>query len=96
MNAIEMQELLVGGQKSYVENIEKAIQLIKEEIKEAVSVEKANHPEWQHSIGGYIDELHRVVFALAEPRYGTDEDHRKIVELRNQVKDLYAYMKNQY
>ena len=95
MNVVEIQELLVGSQKSYMENLGMAIEKVKKEIEEAVTIEKAGHPEWQRSIGGYIDELHRVVFALAEPRYGSDEDHQKITELRGQVKDLYAYMKNQ-
>ncbi len=95
MNVVEIQELLVGSQKNYMDNLEKAIEKIKNEIDEATTVEKAGHPEWQRSIGGYIDELHRVVFALAEPRYGSEEDHQKIMELRRKVKDLYAYMKNQ-
>jgi len=94
MNVVEIQELLVGSQKSYVENLEKAIEKIKKEIDEVEKVEKSALPEWQQSIGGLIDELHSVVFTLAEPRYGSEEDHQKIVELRNKVKDLYAYMKN--
>ena len=94
MNVVEIQELLVGTQQDYVKNLEKAIEKIKQEIDEAAGKETADHPEWQQAIGGYIDELHKMVFSLSEPRYGSEEDHQKIIEIRNKVKELYAYMKN--
>ncbi len=94
MNMVELQEKLVGAQKGFVQQIEEAIERLEEEIKEASSVEHGGHPEWVRSIGGYIDELHRVVFSIAEPRYGSEEDHKKIANIRKKLKDLYADFKN--
>ncbi len=94
MNVVELQEKLVGSQREFIEQIEEAIGKLEEEIKEASSVEHAGHAEWERSIGGYIDELHRVIFSLAEPRYGSEKDHKKIAALRAKLKDLYADFKN--
>ena len=94
MNFVELQEALVGAQKEFIEQIEEAINRLESEIKEASEVEHAGHKEWQRSIGGYIDELNRVIFSIAEPRYGSEEDHKKIADLRRKVKELYEDFKN--
>ncbi len=94
MNVVQLQETLVGAQKEFIEQIEEAINRLEAEIKEASEVEHAGHEEWQRSIEGYIDELHRVIFSLAEPRYGSEEDHKKIAALRKKLRDLYADFKN--
>ncbi len=94
MNIVQLQETLVGAQKEFINQIEEAINRLEAEMKEASEVESAGHPEWERSIGGYIDELHRVIFSLAEPRYGSEEDHKKIAALRKRLKDLYAEFKN--
>ncbi len=94
MNVVQLQETLVGAQKEFLEQIEDAINRLEAEIKEASEVEHAGRADWERSIGGYIDELHRVIFSLAEPRYGSEEDHKKIADLRQKLKDLYADFKN--
>ncbi len=94
MNVVELQEKLVGAQKDFLEQIEKAMERLKAEIKEAREVEKSSHPEWERSIAGYIDELHRVIFSLAEPRYGSEKVHKKIAKLRKELKDIYADFRN--
>ncbi len=94
MNIVQLQEALVGAQKDFINQLEEALSRLEEEIKEASEVEHAGRAEWERSIGGYIDELHRVIFSLAEPRYGSEEEHKKIAELRKKLKDLYADFKN--
>lgn len=90
MNVVELQEKLVGAQKEFVDQIEEAVSRLEAEIKEASDVEQAGHAEWERSIGGYIDELCRVIFSMAEPRYGSEEAHKKIAALRKRLKDLYV------
>ncbi len=90
MNVVELQETLVGAQIEFVEQMEKAINRLEAQIKEASEVEHAGHAEWERSIGGYIDELCRVIFSMAEPRYGSEEAHKKIAALRKRLKDLYV------
>ena len=94
MNIVELQGVLVGAQKEFICQLEKAINALETQIKEADDVEHSGHAEWERSIGGYIDELHRVIFSLAEPRYGSEEDHQKIAALRSKLKDLYRDFKN--
>jgi len=94
MNVVELQGTLVGAQKEFIHQLEEAINELEMQIKEADEVEHSGHTEWERSIGGYIDELHRVIFSLAEPRYGSEEDHQKIAALRKKLKDLYADFKS--
>ena len=93
MNIVERQEKLVSIQKDYIEALEDAIKTLEDEIKEASEVEHAGHEEWEKSIEGYIDELHGIIFSLPEPRYGHNELHAKIANLRKRIKDLYADFK---
>ena len=94
MSVMELQEKLIGAQKEFIDQIEEAINRLENEIKEASEVEHSGRAEWERSIGGYIDELHRVIFSIAEPRYGSEKEHKKIAELRKKLKDLYADFKN--
>lgn len=93
MNIVERQEKLAAIQKDYIDALEDAIKTLEDEIKEASEVEHAGHEEWEKSIEGYIDELHGIIFSLPEPRYGHEELHTKIAELRKRIKDLYADFK---
>ncbi len=93
MNIVERHEKLAAITKEYIDAIEEAVKTLENEIKEAADVEEAGHPEWEKSIEGYIDELHTVIFSLPEPRYGHEELHKKIAELRKRIKDLYAEFK---
>ncbi len=93
MNVVEMQEKLVAIQKDYIKTLEEALKRLEDEIKEASEVEHAGHPEWEKSIEGYIDELHGIIFSLPEPRYGHEELHGKIADLRKRIKDLYVDFK---
>ncbi len=94
MNIVQLQETLVGAQADFINQLEEATNRLEQEIREAADVEKAGRADWERSIGGYIDELHRVIFSLAEPRYGSEKEHQKIAELRKRLKDLYADFKN--
>ncbi len=93
MNIVEMQEKLVTIQKDYIDTLEQAVKRLEDEISEASDVEHAGHPEWEKSIEGYIDELHAIIFSLPEPRYGHEDLHHKITDLRKRIKNLYVDFK---
>ena len=94
MSVVDIQEKLIGAQKEFIDALEDAIKRVEQEIKEAASVEESGRAEWEKSIEGYIDELHNVIFSMAEPRFGSEEEHKRIAALRQRLKDLYVDFKN--
>jgi len=86
----EMENAMLAAHRQFVSNLDKGLQVLEEELNEASNVRTICTDEWCKSIDNYLDELHKDIFAISEPRWGTSEDSGKIKALRKRVKDLYA------
>jgi len=93
MNIVERQEKLAAITKEYIEALEEVVNNLEKEIKEVIEAEKSDNPDWEKSIENYLDELHSIIYALPEPRIGHKDLHKKIVDLRKKIKDIYAEFK---
>ena len=49
--------------------------------------------EWCKATEDYLDELHKDIFSISEPRCSTKEDSDRIKALRRRIKDLYVTYK---
>ncbi|MEW6429305.1 MAG: hypothetical protein AB1568_14860 [Thermodesulfobacteriota bacterium] len=86
----EMEAAMLTAHRQFVSNLEKGLEILEKEMAEAGAMTTACTDEWCKSTDHYIDELHKDVYAISEPRFATGEDSRKLKELRRRVKDLYA------
>jgi len=93
MNIVQRQEKLAAITTDYINALEEVVNNLEKEIKEVIEAEKSDNPDWEKSIENYLDELHSVIYALPEPREGHKELHKKIVDLRKRIKDIYAEFK---
>jgi hypothetical protein len=49
--------------------------------------------EWCKATENYIDDLHKSIYSISEPRWFSGEETKKIRSLRNRIKDLYVKFK---
>jgi DNA polymerase III delta prime subunit len=86
----DMEATMLLAHRQFVEELNKALDILDKEIKEAQEMENICTGEWCYSTDVVIDELHKQVFSISEPRWATDEDSKKIKALRRRIKDLYV------
>jgi DNA polymerase III delta prime subunit len=86
----DMEHTMLLAHREFVEQLNKALDVLDSEIKEAREMEEICTDEWCYSTDVVIDELHKQVYSISEPRWATEEDSRKIKELRNRIKALYT------
>ncbi len=89
----EFQENIVKSWRSYVGEMETLLNTLEENIEEASQMSSICTSEWCEATEHVIDELSNSLFSISEPRGTTQEDSRKIKELKKKVYDLYANYK---
>jgi DNA polymerase III delta prime subunit len=86
----DMEAAMLLAHREFVEQLNKGLDILDQEIKEAQEMEHICTGEWCYSTDVVIDELHKQVFSISEPRWATNEDSQKIKDLRKRIKDLYV------
>lgn len=91
---IQMEETMVLAHREFMTNLEKTIDLLGQDIDEATEMTQICTDEWCNATEDVIDELHKCIYSISEPRWLTAEDSKKISQLRRRVHDLYAKHKS--
>jgi tetrahydromethanopterin S-methyltransferase subunit H len=86
----DMEDAMLTAHRQFVSSLEKSLQVIEQEFKEAEDMSNICTDEWCATTETIIDDMHKQVYSISEPRTATEEDSRKIKELRKKVKDLYT------
>jgi len=90
---IEMEEIMLRAHREFLENLEKSLGLVAQDIAEAGEMTHICTDEWCLATENVLDELAKVIFAISEPRWLSKEDSKKISDLRHRIHDLYARYK---
>ena len=88
-----IQKEVVEGWRVFVNNLEKGLDMLEEDIDEASQMAEACTAEWCQATEHVIDELSNSLFSISEPRWSSDEDSKKIKRLKRRLHDLYAKYK---
>jgi hypothetical protein len=85
-----MEETMLRAHRDFMTNLEKTINLLEQDITEAGEMTKICTDEWCNATENVVDELHKCVYSISEPRWLTAADSKKISELRHRLHDIYA------
>ena len=88
-----IQESIVNSWREYVGQMETALNTIDEEIKEASEMSDACTSEWCEATEHVIDEISNSLFSISEPRGTSEEDSRRLKDMKKKVHDLYSKYK---
>jgi hypothetical protein len=77
----------------YVTALETSIINLEKDIEEAADMSDRCTAEWCTATEHVIDEINDALFMISEPRWSSDEDSKKIKDLKRRVRELYAKYK---
>jgi hypothetical protein len=86
----DMENTMLMIHRRFVEGLEETIAILEKDLGQAGEMEHVCTDEWCQATEDYIDDLHKNVYSISEPRWATEEDSKKIRELRQRVKKLYT------
>ncbi|MFO7739700.1 MAG: hypothetical protein R6V46_14565 [Desulfatiglandaceae bacterium] len=89
-----IQDQLVDNWKTFINNMEKSLDTLEKGIDEATEMSSVCTAEWCEATEHVIDELSNSIFSISEPHWSSEEDNKKIKQLRKRVHDLYAMYKS--
>ena len=90
---MQAQKEVVHSWKKLVSSMEKSLTLLEKGIDEAEAMRDVCTDEWCVATERVLDELSNALFSISEPRWGSEEDSRKLKELKWRLHDLYGKYK---
>lgn len=85
----DMENTMLRTHRRFIEGLEESVSILEKDLGEADEMEHVCTEEWCQATEDYIDELHKNIYSISEPRWATLEDSEKIKELRRRIKKLY-------
>lgn len=92
----EIQSEVVKAWQTYLNALEKSLDLVERDIEEAKNMAGSCTSEWCEATEHVIDELNNSLFAISEPRWADPADSQKLKKLKRRIYDLYVNYKGVY
>jgi hypothetical protein len=90
----DMEDAMLFAHKNFMTNLEKSLDILTKELKEAQEMTFICNDEWCNATESVIDDMHKSLYAISEPRWLPKEDSRKLKQLRTRIRDLYRDFAN--
>ncbi len=87
-------ESIIKSWREYVGQMETALSTLDKEIEEASQMSSTCTSEWCEATEHVIDEISNSLFSISEPRGTSQEDSKRIKDLKKKVYELYAKYKS--
>ncbi len=92
----EIQTEMLEAWRTYLEALDKSIEILERDIKESAEMADTCTDEWCEATQHYIDDINNALFSISEPRWANKEDSAKIKKLKNRVYHLFADYREVY
>lgn len=89
-----LNESLVQNWRQFMENVEKSLDLVEEQLNEASEMTEICTSEWCEATEHVIDDLSNFLFSISMPRGASEEDSKRLKTLKKRLHDLYAQYKS--
>ena len=88
-----VEESLVQNWRQFMDNVEKSLDLVEEQLNEASEMTEICTSEWCEATEHVIDDLSNFLFSISMPRAASEEDSKRLKDLKKRLHDLYAQYK---
>lgn len=85
----DMEDAMVMAHQNFMTNLGKSLDILEGELKQAGEMTTICNDEWCNVAESYIDDMHKSIYSISEPRWLSQEDSRKLKDLRKRVRELY-------
>lgn len=86
----EVQKEMVDAWNTYVQALEKSLDLIDNDINEAKEMAGVCTNEWCNATEHVLDDLGNALFSISEPRWSSPEDSKRIKALKRRLYDIHV------
>ena len=92
----EIQQEMADAWLTYMQALEKSLDIIEKDIEEAKEMAGVCTQEWCNATEHIFDELGNALFSISEPRWSSDEDSKRIKLLKRRLYDIYVNYRGVY
>jgi hypothetical protein len=85
----DMEDAMVMAHQNFMSNLGESLDILEGELKQAGEMTSICNDEWCNVAESYIDDMHKSIYSISEPRWLSQEDSRKLKDLRKRVRELY-------
>lgn len=85
----DMEEAMVMAHQVFMKNLGSSLDILEAELKEAGEMSHICTDEWCNATESAIDDMHKSIYAISEPRWLSEADSQRLKDLRKRVRDLY-------
>ncbi|MFP3982126.1 MAG: hypothetical protein ACLFV2_00335 [Desulfurivibrionaceae bacterium] len=86
---VDMEKSMLTAHRNFMDNLEKSLKILEEDMEEVKALRVSCTKDWRRSTEQIIDELHKYIYSISEPRFASKEDSERIRDLRKKLKNLY-------
>jgi archaellum component FlaC len=86
----DMENVMLKTHREFINGMAEGLSMLEKDVEEAGQMEAECSEEWCQAIEDYIDELHKFIYSISEPRWATADDSHRIKNLRKRIKKLYT------
>ena len=91
---IEMEETKLVAHRDFIKGLGESLDMLNKEIDDAAEMTQICTDEWCMSTEMALDEIAKIIYSICEPRWLTDDDSKKISQMRHRVHDIYSMYKS--
>ena len=77
----------------FVHSLDQSLVRLEQDLKEGKEMMDICTDEWCRATEHYIDDIGNALFSISEPRWASQEDSKKIKDLKRRLHDIYAEYK---
>lgn len=85
----DMEEAMLYAHQNFMDNLEKSLDILASELKQAKEMSTVCNDEWCSVTESFIDDMHKNLYAISEPRWFPSEVSARLKALRRRIRDLY-------
>ena len=89
-----IQDNLVATWRQFIDRMKESLDILEKEIDEASEMRSICTSEWCEATEHVIDEISNSLFSISEPRWVSEDDSKKVRQLKRRLHDLYAKYKS--
>lgn len=84
---------ILEGWREQIRNLEESLDILERGIDEAENMTDVCTPEWCVATERIMDELANRMFSISEPHWSSEEDSRRLKDLKRRLHDVYSRYK---
>ena len=79
--------------RTFVDSLERSASYLEQDLTDAKEMMDICTGEWCQATEHYIDDIGNALFSISEPRWASEEDTKRIKDLKRRLHEIYAQYK---